>query len=91
MRRNVITVSVILAGMILAFFANYTLLDPLIIPDPCYYHGRDTNFLFDAFYSLEASDGGHPFPTSFNLFFTLFTGGLTGFLLLRFIRKKIAR
>jgi hypothetical protein len=91
MRRNVITFLAIVAGMVLAFWGNYILLEPLIIPSPCYYHERDTSFLFEAFYSLESFAGGHPFPTAFNLLFTLFTGGLVGFFLLKFIRRKISK
>ncbi|MES2848819.1 MAG: hypothetical protein V4685_07160 [Bacteroidota bacterium] len=91
MRGNVITLLAILSGMIAAFFANYALLYPLIIPDPCYYHSRETTFVFDMFYSMDSADGDHPFPTTFNLFFTLFIGGVSGFLLLGFIRKKIAK
>jgi hypothetical protein len=91
MKKHWITVLVVLAGIAGAFFANFVLLEPLFIPDPCYYHDRDTNFLFDAFYSLESFAGGHPFPTAFNLLFTLFTGGMAGFFLLKLIRRKISK
>jgi hypothetical protein len=38
-----------LVGIILLGLFNYGLLDALLIPDPCYYHSHDTNWLFDIF------------------------------------------
>ena len=87
MKKKLITFCFILTGMALAFYANYLLIEDILIPDSCYYHQRETSFLFDAFYRTDSFDGGHPFPTIFNLIFTLLIGGFLGWLALRIIRK----
>ena len=70
----------ILISLTTSLIANYFLLENIIIPDPCYYHSRSTTRLFDLFYSMTASNGDHPFPTTFNFIFTLTIGGLAGLL-----------
>ena len=80
MRAKAFLIFCILIGSTIAFIANYLLLENIIIPDPCYYHSRDTTKLFDLFYSMTAASGDHPFPTIFNFISTLTIGGLVGFL-----------
>jgi hypothetical protein len=65
-----------LAGGILFLLLNYSLLEKLIIPDPCYYHNHQgkTNWLFNLFYSLKAVDGYHPSPTRLNFYLTFVCG-----------------
>jgi hypothetical protein len=70
-----------------AFALNYIFIEPLVIPNPCYYHNRDTPALFDLFYDLPAGAGGHPFPTIFNVIFTLTAGVLPGYILARSLNK----
>ena len=74
--------------MLLAFAANFFLLEKLIIPDPCIYHTRETTALFDMFYSLKAEEGYHPFPTTLNFIITLASGGIAGFLFALKTRKQ---
>jgi hypothetical protein len=71
----------VLAGMAFTFFANYTVIDKIIVPDPCYYHTHDTTKLFNLFYTTYSGDNGHPFPTVFNYIFTLAVGGVASYLL----------
>ena len=68
-----------ISGAVIAFVANYFFIEQLIIPDPCYYHSRETTFLFDIFYSMPASAGDHPIPTIFNFIFTLMAGSFIGY------------
>ncbi|MFT3902915.1 MAG: hypothetical protein QM727_07055 [Niabella sp.] len=91
MRKKAIIISYTLIGLTLAFIANYFLIENIIISDPCYYHSRDTTKLFDLFYSITAANGGHPFPTIFNLIFTLTIGGVAGFLFGRWRLKTKER
>lgn len=76
------------AGSVAMFFFNYGFLENLIIPDPCYYHGKGkTNWLFDFFYNLESSDGYHPFPSGFNLILILGLGFLVGWFAFSWFRR----
>jgi hypothetical protein len=77
----------VLAGMIAAFCLNYLFIEDILIPDPCYYHERATNVLFDVFYRTDSVDGGHPFPTLLNFVCTVFIGGLVGWFVLQSFRK----
>ena len=74
----------ILLGTIAVGSFNFLFVEPLIIPDPCYYHNHETTPVFDVFYTIAASEGYHPFPSTFNLTFTLIAGVILGY----FIGKK---
>ncbi len=67
-----------LSGMIIVFFLNYGLLEYIIIPDPCYYHGEETTKLFDLFYKFTSDEGYHPSPTTFNYILTIALGIASG-------------
>lgn len=86
-KRRLITTFLTIAGAIAMFMFNFFFLEHLIIPDPCYYHSHDAIFLFDWFYNL--SDGGHPFPTLFNLIFTLIIGALLGWTFSKSVIKNL--
>ena len=79
-----------IAGAILTFIANYFFIEQLTIPDPCKYHSAETSVFFDLFYDLPSVDGGHPFPTIFNLLLTITLGGLIGFYITKWRPKKTA-
>ena len=66
-----------------AMLFNYSFLEDIVIPDPCYYHNNNyiTSALFDLFYCFPSSEGGHPFPTLFNLIFTIIIGAAAGMIL----------
>ncbi len=77
--KRIIIISLLtLTGMVLALILNFFFLERILIPDPCYYHSHDSNKIFDIFYSLPASEGGHPFPTNFNFIITLTMGAIFG-------------
>jgi hypothetical protein len=64
------------------------LLNIIIIPDECYYHTHDTNFVFDLFFNTSSATNGHPEPTFFNLIFTIVLGLYIGRLGVRFFYKE---
>ena len=68
----------IIIGVVLCIPFNYLFLQRIIIPDECYYHNRETSWLFELFYSQTAADGYHPFPTLFNFLFTVAVGAVLG-------------
>jgi hypothetical protein len=68
------------SGILCAFILNF-ILESVAIPDPCYYHARDTTKLFALFYKMESSEGFHPSPTLFNTLLTLAIGILAGIFL----------
>ncbi len=76
-----------LVGAALMFAFNYSFLEHVLIPDPCYYHNRDTTLLFNLFYVLPSSEGGHPFPTIFNLVITILTGAVLGWSIQRLLSR----
>lgn len=88
MKKNAIVIFCILIGLATAFVVNYFLLEKIIISNPCYYHNKKTTQLFNLFYSIEASNGGHPFPTGLNIVATLLIGGYSGFLFGGFLLKN---
>lgn len=66
-------------GAIAAFIFNFFFLELFIIPDICYYHSHETNFIFDIFYSLPGWNGFHPVPTKYNFIITILIGGYIGY------------
>jgi len=89
-RQLILAIVLIVAGVIATFALNFLVLDPLFIPDICYYHNHDfkTSWVFGLFYSFPPDEGGHPAPSSFNFLFTITTGGLLGWLLAKYILPK---
>lgn len=75
-------------GIVPAFILNF-ILESIAIPDPCYYHTRDTTKLFDLFYKMESSEGYHPSPTLFNTLLTLSIGITAGIIVCRKIQNWI--
>ena len=91
MKKKVFTALLITIGVIGTFVLNYYLLEKILIPDPCHYHTLETNILFDIFYDTPSFNGDHPFPTIFNLIFTLTVGALLGWTIAKFIRNQSDR
>ena len=68
---------------------DFHVIEYLIIPDICAFHyGKQTSILFDLFYGFTAAEGGHPSPTVFHFFFTIFIGGTFGFFVSKIILRK---
>jgi len=88
-KQNAIVVFSSLIGALLALVFNFFVLEKILIPDPCFYHSNETNIVFDIFYFISSSEGGHPVPTSFNIIFTLAIGAVLGLILSNSKRKKI--
>ena len=70
-------------GTVAVFSLNYFVVEKLLIPDPCYYHNRETGILFKIFFDTPTFNGGHPFPTAVNFLVTLIVGLLTGWVIYR--------
>ncbi|MFN3271217.1 MAG: hypothetical protein ACK40Y_01495 [Cloacibacterium caeni] len=71
---------------------DFHVIEDLIIPDICAFHyGKQTSMLFDLFYGFPAAEAGHPFPSVFHFFFTIFIGGTFGFFLSKIILKKMMK
>jgi hypothetical protein len=81
-------------GLLIVVFAictlvlNVTIIDEMVMPDPCYYHNHEMGILLGLFYSSSSASGGHPEINLFNVLFTLSTGGFMGFLVYSFLGKK---
>jgi hypothetical protein len=84
-----IKISLVIVGAIAMSIFNYWYLENIIIPDPCYYHARETTPIFDIFYSISSVDGDHPVPSAFNYIFTLLIGSLFGWAIAKYLSKKI--
>ena len=51
---------IILLSLFAAFFLHSFIIDPILIPDPCYYHSNEASFLINSLYDFPASEGFHP-------------------------------
>ena len=74
-------------GAVVVYILNYFIIDRILIPDPCAYHGEETTKIFNIFYKRESSEGYHPEPTFFNYILTVVLGAASGF----FVYKRIYR
>lgn len=75
-------------GVILAFILNHYFIYEIAVPDPCYYHVHETNFLIDLFYSTDSASNGHPEPNLFNLVLTVITGAFLGKIVFNIINRE---
>lgn len=91
-KRLLITVFFLIAGVILAAALNY-MIDRILIPDPCAYHNNvsKTSVVFDFFYEISSDTGYHPEPTGANIIVTFLTGVGLGLLLARIVLGKRQR
>jgi hypothetical protein len=78
----------LLIGMAAAVLLNYSFIEPLLIPEPCYYHGREAGFLFNLFYDTPSFAGGHPVPTVLNGISTVAAGGVAGWKATALFQRK---
>jgi hypothetical protein len=67
---------------------NFTIIDKMVMPDPCYYHTHEMNIVLGLFYCSSSASGGHPEINLFNVLFTLFVGGFIGYTFFSFLEKK---
>ena len=88
MSKKIVYLFAILFGGISVFLFNVLLIERLIIPDICYYHSHDTNFVFDVFYSFPPAEGGHPITSDFSMILSFAIGGFFGFYLIREKMRK---
>jgi len=71
-------------GLLVAFVLHF-MMEGILIPDPCVYHGEKTTKLFDLFYKMTSDEGYHPSPTTLNYVLTLTLGFGLGY----FFYKKL--
>ena len=90
-KHNIKSISLVIIGAAIAYKLNFYTIEDLIIPDICYYHfpQHKPGFLFNLFYDLPDWNGGHPYATNFNFFFTFLVGALPG--IVYFIKYKKIR
>jgi hypothetical protein len=84
------TTTFLLAGIAAAFILNFIILENILIPDPCEFHGEETSFLFNLFYDTPGFNGGHPWPTNFYIILTIIMGGLLGYVTAKFVKRRSA-
>ncbi len=80
-----------LFGMITMAFLNFCILDSIIIPDPCAYHGEERGSIFNIFYKMESGDGYHPFPTTFNFILTAVAGIMVGLAMYKYFKNLLSK
>ncbi|WP_276979070.1 hypothetical protein [Flavobacterium filum] len=79
----------IVLGAILMVILSFTLIYDLLIPDPCYYHTNEMNFIMSIFYAAGPADNGHPGPNLTNFLVSLGFGGILGYGIYKLISKNI--
>lgn len=83
-------IAIVVFFIVVTLIFDFQIIEDLLIPDECVFHfGKPTSKLFDLFYGFPASEGGHPFPTVFHFFFTIFIGGIIGFFVSNRILKNM--
>jgi len=68
----------IIVGGVLVFIVGQTFIFDLIIPDPCFYHTNETNFLIELFFDLNPGNNSHPEPNILYIIFSLVIGSILG-------------
>ena len=68
---------------------NYGVIEPMLVPDECYYHSHEPNAMMNLFYSYSSASGGHPEPNLFNFVFTLIVGFFFARLFLKLIAMRL--
>jgi hypothetical protein len=68
----------LILGVIITILINYSFLNNLIIPDPCFCHLNPTNYWIDLFYNSGNINNGHPEPNILNFLLTILIGLLIG-------------
>lgn len=71
------------------FFLNYSVLNTIFVPDPCYYHFNEMNWFMRIFYYADSGSNGHPEPNLFNLLVTISIGFWMGIVSSKMILKKM--
>lgn len=74
-----------IVGAITLFVVNLALVDRLVVPDPCRWHGHENEagILINLLYEFSADEGYHPIQYPFNHIVALLLGAGLGLLLYR--------
>lgn len=51
-------------GIITSYILSY-FIELILIPDDCYYHEHETNWLIELLYDFPSWNGLHPYPSTF--------------------------
>ena len=78
---------IIIGGFITSIF-SFTILYDLLIPDICYYHSHEMNFIMSLFFSASSASNGHPEPNLTNFIVSFLTGSLIGFMIFKKFAKQ---
>lgn len=79
------------AGAAAALVLNQLVMEALLIPDPCRYHGEQPGWFIGVLYSFPAFAGGHPVPSIVNLLATALAGAWVGVKLGNRVPKWVAK
>ena len=80
-------VFIVIGGFITSIF-SFTILYDLLIPDICYYHSHEMNFIMSLFFSASFASNGHPEPNLTNFIISFLVGSLIGFVILKSSRNS---
>lgn len=76
-------VGIVIASMISYRFFNIIFLEPLLIPDHCYFDMHETTFLVEIFFDFPAYEGYHPVPSTIGYLVFGLIGGFVGYKILK--------
>ena len=68
----------IILGGIFMLITSFTIIFDLLVPDACYYHTHDMNFLMRIFFYSGNVSNGHPEPNFFYYIIFFIIGGFMG-------------
>ena len=77
---------IIIGGIVFHVFC-FTWLYDFLIPDPCYYHSHEMNYIMSLFFTAYPGSNGHPEPNLTNFIVSFLVGGLIGFVIFKKFSK----
>ena len=78
---------IIIGGFITAIF-SFTVLYYLLIPDLCYYHSHEMNYIMSLFFTAYPGSNGHPEPNFINFIVSFLIGSYVGFVIFKKFAKQ---
>jgi hypothetical protein len=73
----------------IAIYINIFWIEPVLIPDPCYYHTNILSGWKSYFYHITAISNGHPEPNWLNWLLTILIGAYIGIIVYKAVKRVL--
>ncbi|MFN3907637.1 MAG: DUF4738 domain-containing protein [Flavobacterium sp.] len=82
-------ISLVFLTVSLAILLNVYVIEPWLIPDPCYYHTNILSGWKSYFYHITAISNGHPEPNWMNWLLTILIGAYIGIIVYKAVKRVL--